>query len=490
MVRYIRSDELYHSGVKGMKWYRRLYQYKDGSYTPLGRIHYGIGINKKDMTGAERIKETAKAARDTAAGYGLIKYKKTETQSKASTLSKLQYRRQQKADEKRAEEAMRKRQEVKEQAKAAKEKLKADVAARKKAQEEAFKKQQEENIKANQERKQKYEDNQKRLQEELAEERKEIQEREAQKQTERNVDQAKSDRFDNFTNEDLKKFTERTRLEAEATKAQNEARLAKWGVPLGIAKTLLNYGKTGIDAYNAYQDITKSIDAFKDYKLDREEKERLNPANQMSKDLLKKIKSDYDSGLLTDPDNAAAYKEDLYKELSMIEATSKIFEATRRGFKSQSKDNGKDKNNRQEYIDNVMKEIDDNKKRQDREQKKQENKKTEKDSKQEKNDLLNNLINNAVKDYGSLLDAQQKGYEKKLSEDRAKKVSKNELESLIKKSVQKAAKDVETRLDEKKSLNNFVESLTNSLIDEEIANLSSKDLGMFLDDMMEELIKG
>ena len=32
--------ELYHSGVHGMKWGRRLYQNKDGTLTPLGKIRY------------------------------------------------------------------------------------------------------------------------------------------------------------------------------------------------------------------------------------------------------------------------------------------------------------------------------------------------------------------------------------------------------------------------------------------------------------------
>jgi hypothetical protein len=37
------GGELYHSGTKGQKWGKRLYQYEDGSLTPLGRIHYGVG---------------------------------------------------------------------------------------------------------------------------------------------------------------------------------------------------------------------------------------------------------------------------------------------------------------------------------------------------------------------------------------------------------------------------------------------------------------
>lgn len=40
---YSFGGELYHFGKKGQKWGRRQYQNEDGSLTPLGRIHYGIG---------------------------------------------------------------------------------------------------------------------------------------------------------------------------------------------------------------------------------------------------------------------------------------------------------------------------------------------------------------------------------------------------------------------------------------------------------------
>lgn len=38
---------LAHHGTKGMKWGQRKYQNSDGSLTPLGRAHYGIGAARK-----------------------------------------------------------------------------------------------------------------------------------------------------------------------------------------------------------------------------------------------------------------------------------------------------------------------------------------------------------------------------------------------------------------------------------------------------------
>ena len=43
----VHSADIYHHGVKGQSWGKRQYQYEDGSLTPLGREHYGVGDNDK-----------------------------------------------------------------------------------------------------------------------------------------------------------------------------------------------------------------------------------------------------------------------------------------------------------------------------------------------------------------------------------------------------------------------------------------------------------
>ena len=68
----ITSDELYHHGTKNMKWGQRLYQYKDGSLTPLGKLRYGKkDISKKssndnasDMKSIKTTKLTKKKIKD------------------------------------------------------------------------------------------------------------------------------------------------------------------------------------------------------------------------------------------------------------------------------------------------------------------------------------------------------------------------------------------------------------------------------------------
>lgn len=49
MTQYISSDTLIHFGVKGQKHGDRRYQNEDGSLTPLGREHYGVGQGRKSF---------------------------------------------------------------------------------------------------------------------------------------------------------------------------------------------------------------------------------------------------------------------------------------------------------------------------------------------------------------------------------------------------------------------------------------------------------
>lgn len=59
---YESSNELYHHGIKGMKWGRRRYQNADGSLTPAGRKRYSGG----GISGAIRNKQYSNAERDLA----------------------------------------------------------------------------------------------------------------------------------------------------------------------------------------------------------------------------------------------------------------------------------------------------------------------------------------------------------------------------------------------------------------------------------------
>ena len=57
------QNNLSHSGVKGMKWGQRLYQYKDGSLTPLGKARYGkngsVGKKSTATTSTSKLSSTS-----------------------------------------------------------------------------------------------------------------------------------------------------------------------------------------------------------------------------------------------------------------------------------------------------------------------------------------------------------------------------------------------------------------------------------------------
>lgn len=66
--------DLSHSGVLGMKWHKRRYQNYDGSLTPLGRIHYGVGEGRRTGGTSEPTK-AQKAIENDAADYKTQKEK-------------------------------------------------------------------------------------------------------------------------------------------------------------------------------------------------------------------------------------------------------------------------------------------------------------------------------------------------------------------------------------------------------------------------------
>lgn len=70
---WFEDQELFHAGVKGMKWGRRRYQNPDGSLTALGRVHYGVGNAGKKVAGG-----VGKAAKKVAGGVKKAVAKKAE----------------------------------------------------------------------------------------------------------------------------------------------------------------------------------------------------------------------------------------------------------------------------------------------------------------------------------------------------------------------------------------------------------------------------
>lgn len=57
------GSELYHHGVEGMKWGQRLYQYEDGSLTPLGKARRQAQLRKKERAKEAKKKQAEKAKR-------------------------------------------------------------------------------------------------------------------------------------------------------------------------------------------------------------------------------------------------------------------------------------------------------------------------------------------------------------------------------------------------------------------------------------------
>ena len=203
--RAIRSDELKHYQVKGAKHGVRRYQYKeDGSLTPLGREHYGVGPPRE--TGAEVISRKYKAAKKSFHDY-VVKKKRQRGLARVRKAKA-----KQKAQEERIEKAKRDAEEAK--AEASKKSAEADVtnAETKQAQAES-----------------------------------------AAAKEAVNDKKFSSKEYAKYTDEELSRYIERKRLENAANEERKKA--MQRGVDyINIAANMAN---AGIGVFNAYTQIKK-----------------------------------------------------------------------------------------------------------------------------------------------------------------------------------------------------------------------------------------
>lgn len=219
--RAVYSDELKHHGVKGQVHGVRRYQYKeDGSLTPLGREHYGVGPPRE--TGAEVISRKYKAAKKSVHDY-VVKKKRQRGLARARKAKA-----EQKEQEARIEKAKRDAEEAKIAQEARIEKAKRDAEE---AKAEASKKSAEADV-TNAETKQ-------------------AQAESAAAKEAANDKKFSSKEYAKYTDEELSRYIERKRLE----NAANEERKKAMQRGVDYVNMAANMANAGIGVFNAYTQI-------------------------------------------------------------------------------------------------------------------------------------------------------------------------------------------------------------------------------------------
>lgn len=79
MYSYNHSPELYHHGIKGMRWGVRRYQNKDGSLTSLGKARYSKPIDANSMD-RKKWKKLVDSGKDFVVSKGQEVYRSTNTE--------------------------------------------------------------------------------------------------------------------------------------------------------------------------------------------------------------------------------------------------------------------------------------------------------------------------------------------------------------------------------------------------------------------------
>ena len=84
---FVNVDDLYHSGVKGMRWGVRRYQNPDGSLTPAGKKRYTNSDGSLNKKGVKKFGDSVKSEKSSESTSGSSSGSKEASKSKVSDMS-------------------------------------------------------------------------------------------------------------------------------------------------------------------------------------------------------------------------------------------------------------------------------------------------------------------------------------------------------------------------------------------------------------------